>query len=311
MCSPPQELTEPIEWFLDYLAVEKAASRNTVDAYHRDLMQAAKLYFDAGQVDWAAFCPDDADRFYAWMAGQGLSQTSVRRKLSALRSFLKFLLREGYDVRSRLPEHTSARKPRRLPKALTEREVEALLAVPDASRAPGLRDRAMLESLYGCGLRVSECCDLVISDLLLQDEVVRVTGKRGKTRIIPIPQGTLMWLVRYLKDGRPALVKPKSPSRVFLNQRGGGLSRSGVFRILQGHARKAGIRKAVGPHTLRHSYAVHLVRAGADLRAVQELLGHESVATTEVYTFLDFDTLREKYRQAHPRATGDDEPRGK
>jgi integrase/recombinase XerD len=307
MCSTTKELIEPIEWFLDYLAVERAASRNTVDAYYRDLTQAAELYSEAGGEDWAAFSSDDADRLYAWMAKKGLSQTTVRRKLSALRSFLKFLLREGYELRSRLPEHTSARRPRRLPKALTEAEVDALLSAPDVSRAPGLRDRAILESLYGCGLRVSECCNLSLSDLLLQDEVVRVSGKRGKTRMVPIPEGTLMWLVRYLKEGRPTLVKPKSPPHVFLNQRGGGLSRSGVFRILRGYARKAGIRKTVGPHTLRHSYAVHLVRAGADLRAVQELLGHESVATTEVYTFLDFDTLREKYLQAHPRATSDDE----
>ncbi|MER3413967.1 MAG: site-specific tyrosine recombinase XerD [Armatimonadota bacterium] len=311
MCSPTKELTEPIEWFLDYLAVEKAASRNTVDAYHRDLTQVARLYSESGGDDWAAYSSDDADRLYAWMAGQGLSQTSVRRKLSTLRSFLKFLIREGYAVRSRLPEHTSARKPRRLPKALTEREVEDLLAAPDISRAPGLRDRAILESLYGCGLRVSECCGLSLSDLLLGDQVVRITGKRGKTRLIPIPDGTLMWLVRYLKDGRTALVKPKSPAKVFLNQRGAGLSRSGVFRILQGYARTVGIRKAVGPHTLRHSYAVHLVRAGADLRSVQQLLGHESVATTEVYTFLDFETLREKYLQAHPRATSEHDPRGK
>lgn len=306
MCAPPQGLTEPIEWFLDYLAVEKAASRNTVDAYHRDLMQAARLYSESGREDWAAYCQEDADRLYAWMASQGLSQTSVRRKLSALRTFLKFLVREGYDVRSRLPEHTSARKPRRLPKALTEREVEALLSAPDTSCAPGLRDRAILETLYGCGLRVSECCGLVMSDLLLQDQVVRVTGKRNKTRVVPVPDGTLLWLLQYLKEGRPAFARPKSPSRVFLNQRGGGLSRSGVFRILQGYARQAHIRKAVGPHTLRHSYAVHLVRAGADLRAVQELLGHESVATTEVYTFLDFETLREKYRMAHPRATNEE-----
>lgn len=309
MSSTTKKLTEPIEWFLDYLAVEKAASRNTVDAYFRDLTQAAQVFCESGGEDWAGYSTEDADRLYAWMASQGLSQSSVRRKLSALRSFLKFLLREGYDLRSRLPEHTSARRPRRLPKALTESEVEALLAAPDASKPPGLRDRTMLESLYGCGLRVSECCDLSLSDLLLQDAVVRVTGKRGKTRMVPIPEGTLKWLVKYLKEGRPALVKPKSPPRVFLNQRGDGLSRSGVFRILRGYARAAGIRKAIGPHTLRHSYAVHLVRAGADLRAVQELLGHESVATTEVYTFLDFETLREKYLQAHPRATSEGELR--
>lgn len=311
MCAPPQELTEPIEWFLDYLAVERAASRNTVDAYHRDLMQAARIYFETGSNDWAAFTQKDADRLYAWMAQQGFSQTSVRRKLSALRSFLKFLLREGYELRSRLPEHTTARKPRRLPKALTEQELEMLLGIPDVSRPVGLRDRAMFEALYGCGLRVSECCDLVLSDLLLKDQVVRVTGKRGKTRLIPVPEGTLAWLVRYLKDGRPALVKPKSPACVFLNQKGHRISRSGVFRILQAYARKAGIRKAISPHTLRHSYAVHLVRAGADLRAVQELLGHESVATTEVYTFLDFETLREKYLLAHPRAESKAKPKSR
>jgi integrase/recombinase XerD len=182
--------------------------------------------------------------------------------------------------------------------------MDALLAAPDPSRPAGLRDRAILEALYGCGLRVSECISLAPSDVLPEQQVLRVFGKRSKVRLVPIPSGALYWIQRYAAEARPKLVRPASPAVLFLNQRGGALSRSGVFRILREYARQAGIRKPIGPHTLRHTYAVHLVRAGADLRSVQELLGHESVATTEVYTFLDFETLREKYLEAHPRARG-------
>ncbi|RMG23896.1 MAG: tyrosine recombinase [Armatimonadetes bacterium] len=306
MCAEAEsKLSETIEWFLDYLAVEKGASRHTLDAYHRDLMQAATLLRKAGKSDWSEYDSSDADALYAWLASRGASPTTVRRKLSSLRSFLRFLIREGVDTKGTLPEHSSARRPKRLPKALTHAEIEALLAAPDTTSPAGLRDRAMLETLYGCGLRVTECIGLAPSDVLPEQQVLRVLGKRSKVRLIPVPDGTLEWIERYRRDGRPRLVRPTSPAALFLNQRGGALSRSGVFRILQGYAKQAGIRKKFGPHTLRHTYAVHLVRAGADLRSVQELLGHESVATTEVYTFLDFETLRDKYVQAHPRAKGE------
>jgi integrase/recombinase XerD len=215
---------------------------------------------------------------------------------------IKFLARRSGTAPDNLPSTGGFKKPRTLPKALTDDEMQRLADAPDLRRPEGLRDRAMIELLYGGGLRVSELVGLCLEDYVESESLLRVTGKREKVRLVPLPLGTHDHLRRYIQQGRENLRKPATRSQVFLNNRGGALSRSGVFKMLRRYAAVAGIEKEIGPHTLRHTYAVHLVKNGADLRSVQELLGHANIVTTEVYTLLDLDTVIEKYQDAHPRA---------
>ncbi len=298
----PQEwepFIEHIEWFLDFLRVERSASPNTLASYRTDLLHLAH-YMKRRNLQWHQLDDQAYGQYRTSLSAEGYSPRTIARRLSALRSFLKFLHRQGKI--SALPKCTNGVKlPKTLPKALTRAELEQLMAQPQCSRPLGLRDRVILELLYGTGLRVSELVNLTLDDYAEEEAVIRVTGKRLKTRIVPIPVQTREWLHRYLKEARPRLVRKQVPW-VFLNARGKKLSRSGLFRILRTYARIAHIPISVSPHILRHTYAVHLVQAGADLRSVQELLGHESVATTEVYTHLDIDTLKQKYTRAHPRA---------
>lgn len=237
----------------------------------------------------------------AYQASMGghVKPMTLRRRVSSLRSLLKFLQRRAVPLAASLPSAAGIRTPRRVPKALPAEKLGALLAVPDLSTPTGLRDRALMELIYGAGLRVSEACGLTVSQLSLDSASLRVTGKRGKTRWVPLPGQTVEWIDRYLAEARPALSR-RPLAQALLADRGGALTRSRAYRILEKHARQAGIGK-VGPHALRHTYAVHLVQGGADLRAVQELLGHSSIATTQVYTQLDLDEVRRRYTAAHPR----------
>ncbi|MBI3721926.1 MAG: tyrosine-type recombinase/integrase [Fimbriimonas ginsengisoli] len=221
--------------------------------------------------------------------------------MSALRSFLKFLKGHGEGPGGDLPASTGFHRPKTLPKALSRADLEALLGAADVTTPTGLRDRALLELIYGAGLRVSEAIELDRQSLDLEHGMVRVTGKRGKTRMVPLPQGTVDWLARYLESARPLLAR-RASSRVILGARVAAFSRQSAYAVLARCARRAGLPPGISPHTLRHTYAVHLLKGGADLRAVQELLGHESIATTQIYTHLDLDEVRRKYRKAHPRA---------
>ena len=293
-------LDSEIGWFLDHLAGERGASAHTVAAYDRDLKQIANWLLDY-QVDSFTRVDGDASAKVRSMLA-GYAPTTIQRKLSALRSIIKFLARRSGTTPERLPSTGGFRKPKTLPKALTEDEMQRLSDAPSPTTPEGMRDRAMIELLYGGGLRVSELVSLRTEDYSESESILRVLGKREKVRLVPLPAGTHEHLRRYLENGRPGLRKAKTGSHVFLNNRGAGLSRSGVFRILRRYAAQAGIEKEIGPHTLRHTYAVHLVKNGADLRSVQELLGHASIVTTEVYTHLDMETVREKYADAHPRA---------
>lgn len=220
--------------------------------------------------------------------------------MSSLRSLLKFLKKHNEGPKCDLPSVSSARLPKRLPKALNHEKLASLLAAPDTSTAVGIRDRALMELVYGAGLRVSEACGLTASEIDLDSAALRVTGKRGKTRWIPLPALTVPWIEKYLTESRPKLAR-KPVAEVFLDGHGRALSRSMAYRILEKYALAAGIETHVGPHVLRHTYAVHLLKGGADLRAVQELLGHASVSTTQVYTQLDLEEVQRKYKAAHPR----------
>lgn len=294
-----EALNEAIEWFLDHLKVERGASEHTVSAYHNDLSRALEFLVAHGLTDWRAL---SAAQLLAYESSLGppLRRTTALRRVSSMRSFLKFLKRNHEGPTIDLPKTGGFRKPKTLPKALTEPKLDALAAMPDVSTPSGLRDRALIELVYGAGLRISECVNLDREALDLDEGSVRVTGKRQKVRLVPLPASTVEWLRRYLTEARPLLVRYPS-GRVFISDTGLNLRREVAYVLIRRYSASAGLPEGVSPHTLRHTYAVHLIHGGADLRAVQELLGHESVATTQVYTQLDLEEVRKKYEQAHPR----------
>lgn len=292
-------LDEAIDAYLDHLRVDRAASPHTVAAYEHDLRSATRFFRENGLTAWESAGTADLIAYQSTL-GSPLSPASARRKLSALRSFLRFVHRRQRTNSLDLPVLDAIRATKRLPKALDRERLEALLEAPDLATPGGLRDRVALELIYGAGLRVSELTSLRVDELFLGEEVVRVTGKRGKTRLVPLPRQTLAWLQRYLESARPTLVR-QPIAQLMVSDRGRPLSRQVVFTRMRRYARLAGIPSNIGPHTLRHTYAVHLLQGGADLRAVQELLGHESIATTQVYTELNLDEVRRRYEQAHPR----------
>ena len=229
-----------------------------------------------------------------------MKPSTTLRRTSSLRSLLKFLKRNGVGPEMELPSLGTVRKAKRLPKSLPVEELARLLNAPDVQNPRGLRDRALMELVYGAGLRISEAVGLRLEELDLDSAAFRVTGKRGKTRWLPLPRFTVPWIERYLAEGRTKLLK-RPIAEVFVNSHGNRMSRQSAYALLQKYARKAGIERAVSPHTLRHTYAVHLLQGGADLRTVQELLGHTSISTTQVYTELDVGEVKRKYREAHPR----------
>jgi len=290
----------PIEDFLDSLRVERGASTHTIDAYRNDLTQAVAFFGKHGLGGWERLDAKQLIRYESTL-GSPLARTTAQRRLSSLRSFLKFLKKEGRGPEGELPSTGGFRKPKSLPKALSLDQITALLNAPDISKPEGLRDRALFELVYGAGLRITEALTLTLEELDLGDEVIRVTGKRGKTRVVPLPGETAKWIKKYAKEARPKLLK-KASSLLILSDRGLPFKRQTAYNRLAALCQKAGLPKNIGPHTLRHSYAVHLLKGGADLRAVQELLGHESIATTQVYTHLDMEEVTRKYRNAHPRA---------
>lgn len=292
-------MNETAEWFLDHLSVQRGASAHTVLAYKNDLDQASAFFRKIGIGAWQDLTPQAVTRFQASL-GRPVAPTTAQRRMSSLRSLLKFLKRNGQGPVMELPSTGGYRKPKTIPKALSLEQLEALLAAPDVAEPAGLQDRALLELICGAGLRITEAVELSLNELDLENGALRITGKRGKTRWVPLPRQTVEWLLRYLESARPQLVR-RPMRQVFISARGLALRRTTVGLKLKEYARKAGLPETVSPHTLRHTYAVHLLKGGADLRAVQELLGHESIATTQVYTQLDLEEVKRKYRAAHPR----------
>jgi integrase/recombinase XerD len=301
-------LTRQIERFMDHLTVERGLSAHTVAAYRRDLARYATFLRDRGLTDVREVDERLVTSYVASVSastygdGRAYRATSVVRALSSVRAFHRFLLREGLVARDPTAAVVRPKLPRSLPKPLSVDDVARLLAQPDRSAA-GLRDRAVLETLYGAGLRVSELVGLDVDDVDLEEGSVRALGKGGKERDVPLGRYARDAITAYLTRVRPGLAKPRSRSALFLNRRNGGrLTRQGITGILQQHASAAGIGKKVSPHTLRHSFATHLLEGGADVRVVQELLGHASVATTQVYTLVTKEHLREVYLTSFPRA---------
>ncbi|HET9162686.1 MAG TPA: site-specific tyrosine recombinase XerD [Solirubrobacterales bacterium] len=293
--------------FLSYLELERGLSRNTLNAYRTDLLQYGD-FLSAHELDALAARPADIGDFLADLAtGNGrpaCSAATVHRKTACLRSFYKHLRRDeliGDDPTAAL---SAPRRAKKLPQVLNYAEVQRLLAAPRGSEPTTLRDRALLEVMYACGLRASETIGLEMSDVDLREGLLRAHGKGSKERIVPLGRKAIAAISAYLRGGRPKLIPPeRHEARLFVNFRGGPLSRQGLYKIVQRHARDAGLAGRMSPHTLRHSFATHLLAGGCDLRAVQEMLGHADIATTQVYTHLSGERLKEVYFEAHPRAT--------
>jgi len=287
--------------YLDHLRVERALSPNTLEAYGRDLVRleahAARRRRDVVALDQA----DLAD-FMGTLRSQGLAARSVARAVHAIHGLYRFAVREGRREDDPMENLKAPRAFKALPRYLTGPQVEALLAAPDTKTPLGLRDRAMLEVLYATGLRVSELIGLRISDLDMQVGIVTCFGKGSKERLVPLGEIALAWVRRYLAEARCFMTGPRSGPVLFLSQRGGRFSRMGVWGIVRRHAVTAGVERTLTPHVLRHSFATHLLEGGADLRAVQAMLGHADISTTQIYTHVTRERLRQVYDKFHPRA---------
>jgi integrase/recombinase XerD len=290
-----------LELFRDYLALEAGHSANTVESYLRDLTRFAAWALANGAPGPDAVAPKLLREFVYSLKDLGLSTATIRRQVSSIRTYYAFLLAEG-RVRGDPSDHlVLPRRGRRLPDTLSVAEMEAMLEAPKADNPLAWRDRALLELGYGAGLRVSELCGLTIPNLVLGEGLVRVMGKGSKERLVPIGRGVVGAVSVYLHQIRPDLDRGRSKDRVLLNSRGEPLSRVGAWGVVKRCARLAGIRKRVTTHTLRHTFATHLLEGGADLRAVQEMLGHADLSTTQIYTHVDREYLRSVHRQYHPR----------
>ncbi|MBI1797922.1 MAG: tyrosine recombinase [Candidatus Eisenbacteria bacterium] len=298
---PPAALRDPVEAFLDELRTGRRLSPRTLDAYARDLADYTRFGVRHALRGWREAGTTFVDAYFASLARRGLKGSTVARRRSALRGFHAHLARGGAIAADPLAQLPAPRRERRLPHALAIEDVTRLLAHPEGQSALALRDRALLELAYASGLRVSELLGLVPANIAWSERTVTVVGKRDKQRTVPFGRPAAAALRDYLERGRPSLARGDRARTVFLNARGGPLSRMGYWKILHGHARAAGLASAVHPHALRHSFATHLLIGGADLRVVQELLGHASVATTAIYTHLDRAYLREVHRTFHPR----------
>ena len=294
--------------FLAYLEFERGLSRNTLEAYRSDLLQFGS-YLERRGVDVLAAEHGDLAGFLDELAAgdedrRGVSAATLQRKAACLRSFYRHLRREGLLDRDPTADLRAPRKSQRLPHVLSRAEVARLLAAPKGTDPATLRDRALLELMYACGLRASEATGLDVGDLDLRHGVLRARGKGAKERLVPVGRQAIAAVRTYLDRGRPALVGAGDQAKLFVNQRGGELTRQGLYKIVQRHARAAGLEGKMSPHTLRHTFATHLLAGGCDLRAVQEMLGHADIATTQIYTHLSAERLKDVYFRAHPRAAG-------
>ena len=293
---------EILDPFLNYLAVEKGLARNTLDSYSRDLNTYLDFLEGEGIASFAGTSKITAMAFIQHLHKRGLAQRSITRALVAVRGLYRYLAQEGHLENNPLEDMELPRLIPSLPYVLTVQDVEQLLAQPDDETTLGIRDGAMLELLYATGMRVSELCDLPTGGLNLEVGFVTVRGKGGKERIVPIGEAAMERAKIYLDKARPAILKGRESPYLFVNNRGGKLSRQGFWKILRAYALKAGITKHITPHTLRHSFATHLLERGADLRFIQAMLGHVDISTTQVYTHVNQEYLKKLHRQYHPRA---------
>ena len=290
-----------LDRFGDFLTLEQGTSPLTLEAYRRDLERLVDYVRAKGATSPIDITSRVLRDFVYHLKDLGLAPSSIRRNISAVRTYFRFLLSDGVVARDPSERLETPRRWRTLPDVLTVAEVSRLLAAPTLDDPLAFRDRAMLEIAYGAGLRVSEWISISVRDVLFEDKLVRVFGKGSKERLVPIGRSAVGAVATYVRELRPRLEKGAGKGVLFLNARGEPLSRMGAWKILRRYVERAGIEKAVSPHTLRHSFATHLLEGGADLRAVQEMLGHADISTTQIYTHVDREYLRQVHKQFHPR----------
>ena len=288
--------------YLSHLKLEKNLSENTLSSYKNDISTFISFLSDYKISDPSDISTENLTAFFKTLKNIGLTSTSAARYFSSLKGFFLYLLKNNYIIKNPLEKISAPKLSKKLPEVLNINEVDKILAQPNVSDTLGLRDKAILELLYACGTRVSELTNLKLSDLFLNEEVIRVFGKGSKERLIPIGSSAIEWVGKYIKESRSVLLRiSKSGNYVFLNSRGSKLSRMGIWKIIDRYVKEAGIQKEIHPHTFRHSFATHLLEGGADLRAVQEMLGHADISTTQIYTHIDRDYIKQVHKQFHPR----------
>ncbi|MBE6112831.1 MAG: site-specific tyrosine recombinase XerD [Peptococcaceae bacterium] len=295
-------LDQAIDDYIVYLTVEKGSSRNTIEAYSNDVRKLAQYLSDADIKRWSQVDSYHIRGYLAFMQQEDVTNTTRARNVAAMKSFFRFLYIEKYTDSNLAELLDGPRKEKVLPKYLTIEEVERLMAAPDVTTPNGCRDKAMLELLYASGLRVTELITLRLSDISFEMAYVRCFGKGAKERVIPLGKYALQALERYIDVCRPKVMNNWQTDILFLNKSGNGLTRQGFWKIIKKYGQEAGITADLTPHVLRHSFATHLLSNGADLRAIQEMLGHADIATTQIYTHLLGEQMLEVYKEAHPRA---------
>lgn len=295
-------MIEHIEGFIDHLSIERGFSDNTISSYKNDLLQYLDFLKKRGIASFNQITNNDISSYIVKLKTSDLNATTINRKLASLKAFYRFLIHEGFIETDPIINLSSSKIGFKLPKFLTYQEVETLLNQPDIHTTLGLRDKAMLEFLYATGVRVSELISLKTVDISLDIGFARVFGKGSKERIVPLGQTATNWIIRYIEEIRPLLIKKGDLNDIlFLNRRGQHLTRQRLWMIIKGYALLSGIKKSISPHVIRHSFATHLLNNDADLRSVQEMLGHVDISTTQIYTHLNQARLKEVHAKYHPR----------
>lgn len=288
--------------YLAYLKLEKNLSGNTVSSYRNDISSFIRFLEENKISDPSRIESRIIIRFFTNLEKIGLTSSSAARYFSSLKGFLNYLFTNNYIKNNPIEKVSPPKLGKILPGVLSFEEIDKILSLPDTNEILGLRDKTILEVFYACGLRISELISLKLSDLFLNEEMIRVFGKGSKERIVPIGSSAINWINVYLTKSRPLLQKKmKSENYLFLNSRGSKLSRMGVWKIVSRYIKESGIEKEAHPHTFRHSFATHLIEGGADLRSVQEMLGHADISTTQIYTHIDREFIKQVHKQFHPR----------
>ena len=288
-----------IDEFIDHLWLEDGLSQNTLNSYRFDL----KIFYSwllKNKVDLLNVSQADIEQYLAYKFPSSKSR-SISRLLATLRRFYRFLLRDNKVKTDPTLNIQTPKVPKSLPKSLSEEEVEALIAAPDIDHPVGVRDRAMLEILYACGLRVTELVGLLVTEIILQDGVIRVTGKGQKTRLVPMGEESVDWVKKYLHESRPKILADRTSKFLFVSNRSECMTRQTFWHLIKRYSIQAGINKTISPHVLRHAFATHLINHGADLRVVQMLLGHSDISTTQIYTHVARERLKKLHQEHHPR----------
>jgi len=297
----PAGFADSIDDFLSYVELEKGLARNTAKSYESDLKQASHQLKKIGASGWTKVTAPQLTGWLHWLSDEKFSESSQARKLTAVRMLCRYLVRERVREDDPTELLSGPKFRRKLPQTISTGEMERLLAAPSGGDAYAIRDRAMLELFYSSGLRISELCGLTLQQADLDHGFVRVFGKGSKERVVPLGEKAREALQVYLTAGRPRLIKPRTGSELFVSERGKAISRKTLWVIVKKYAQKAGLAKSVKPHLLRHSFATHLLGGGADLRAIQEMLGHASIGTTQIYTAVESSRLLAQHAKHHPR----------